>query len=496
MVSVVATPDPTTGSMLVQVEQTIARDLFTRVVAGGWGNATTGQAWTVTGGAAGDYSVSGTSGVVSNGTVNVARLTHYDTLSVDHDTTVAWTTPLTNPLTSDFATGVMVRYTDASNYYFGHLSIAAGGTSVTFRLRKRVLATNTDLTADFTLPTAHVVGSTYMIRTAVCGTQLKGKAWLSTVAEPDWMWTVNDFDLTTGTRTGTRSILGAGLTNPLPVIWSFDNLVTIVSQPFRLYRIVGGVYSEVRGSPGNSNPQTAAADTATATFWDNEGPFNVSTTYALRSNCTAVDLATSTPVTLDSDFGWLRDPVDPSRNMEIARFSFFDPCVDEEALVFSGLGNPEYENSSGIFPVIDAERPRVVSQTRKNYASALALTSFSLNDIINLEDLYRPGTILSLSLPTTFGWAIRTSGTDYIVIGNIQQSYIGVDQELTARSWTMPFWLTGPPADTSEGGTGGNGIGGGDATYDVLAASVIGTTYNSLTAAGFTYNQIAAGTGY
>jgi hypothetical protein len=346
------------------------------------------------------------------------------------------------------------------------------------------------------LPVTHAGNAQYFMRLAVCGTSIKFKAWSTLVAEPDWVISTNDWDLTTGTRTGTRSLFNVGVTNPMPFPWTFDNMVTIVGQPFRLYRIVGGEYTEVRGSPSNSNQQTAAAATATATFWDNEGPFNVSTTYAIRSNCTDVDLATSTPVTLDADFGWLRDPTDPSRNIEIAQFSFFDPCVDEEAVVFSGLGGYAYANASGIFPIIDAQRVRTVAQTRKRYATSLSLTSFSLDDIINLEDLYAPGTVLALSLPTSFGWGLRTSGTDYVVIGDIESSYLGVDQELSVRIWTMPMWLTGPPADTSEGGTGGNGIGGGDATYDVLRVSVLGTTYNSLTASALTYDQVAAGTGY
>src|SRR5687767_16032596 len=93
MVAVTATPDPTTGTMLIQVEQTIMRDLFTRVVAGGWGNATTGQAWANTGGVAGDYSATGTEGQVSNGSLNVARTTTVDTPTNDHDLDIRWHPP-------------------------------------------------------------------------------------------------------------------------------------------------------------------------------------------------------------------------------------------------------------------------------------------------------------------------------------------------------------------------------------------------------------------
>lgn len=496
MVAITATPDPVTGSTLVQVEQSLGRDLFTRVVAGGWGSLTTGQAWTTTGGAAGDYSVSGTVGVVSNATLNVARIVTYDTLFNDHDTAIDWNTPLTIPTGSDFAAAVMVRYTDTANYYFGHLSIAAGGASVTFRLRKRVLGVNSDISADYVLPVTHVGTNTYRIRVAVCGNQIKGKAWVSTVAEPDWVLTATDSDLTTGTRSGTRSILGSAVSNPLPVAWSFDNMVTIIGQPVRVFRNVNGEATEMRGSPLNTNKETAAAASATATLWDNEGPFNVSTTYSLRGACSDTDVVTSAPVTLTSDFGWLRDPVDPTRNIPISEYAVYDPCEDVDVVVFTGLGDPSYENSSGIYDLIDARRPTTISQTRKNYASSLTLTSFSTDDLIRLEDIYDPGRILVLSLPVEYGWAMRTSGTDYITIGDIEQAHIGRDQRVTVRQWSMPFRLSEAPPDPSDPGTGGNGIGGGGATYDDLAASALGLTYNSLTASALTYDQVAAGTGY
>lgn len=496
MVAVTATADPTTGSTLVQIEQTLARDLFTRVVAGGWGNATTGQAWANTGGVAGDYSVTGTEGQVSNGTLTNQRITTLDTLSTDHDFTIQWHTPsaVTPTGTGSWSGSALARFTDASNFYFASVDIAPGGV-LTLYIRKRVLAVTTDLTS-VVMTGTHTANQIYGIRIAVCGSQIKAKAWNITTTEPDWMLTVNDFDLTTGTRVGQRSFINTGSTNVLPLLWQWDNAVAIIGQPVRLYRVVNGEYSEVRGSPGSTNQQSAVAASATATYWDNEGPFNVSTTYVLRSNCSATDQATSAPVTLTSDFGWLRDPTDPTRNIELTEDAFFDPCEVEDVVVFSGLGNPVYASGSGVFDIIDSPRPSTVSQTRKNHASSITLTSFSLDDILDLEDIFAPGTILALSLPTTYGWAQRTSGTDYITIGDIEQAYIGVDQRLTCRVWSVPFRLSYAPPDPTEGGTGGNGLGGGGATYDDLAASALGTTYNTVIASGETYDQVAAGVGY
>lgn len=496
MTTLTATADPTTGTVRVDVEQTIARDLFTRVVAGGWGNATTGQAWTFGGGVAGDYSVNGTQGVMSISTVNAVRRQTFSTGFSDHDITMAVTVP-TVALTAGIEPAVLFRLTDANNYYYASLNIQPSGT-VTLQIKKRVLSANGTVNGTFVLPFTHVAGTTYLIRASACGSTLKAKAWVSTVVEPDWMIDTSDFDLPTGTLAGARGFLEAGNTNVLPYLLNWDNMVTITGQPVRLYRVdFNGVRTEVRGSPLITEPGTAAAATATATMWDNESPFDQVMTYIMTSDCSTTTVIQSNTYLLDSDDdGWLRDPVDPTRNIRIVMDDFFDECVDADVVVFSGMDTKQFTNASGVFDIIDDRRPVTVSQTRKNYASVLRLTSFSLDDIDALEDIFDPGRILLLSLPTVYGWAHRNYGTDYITCFNIDQDFLGVDQRVSARAWTIPFRLSYAPPNITDDGAGGNGIGGGGATYDDLAASVIGATYNSLTASGFTYAQIRQGTGY
>jgi hypothetical protein len=495
MATVVATPDPATGTVLVQVEQTTLRDLFTRVVASSWQNATTGQAWIASGGVSGNYNVNGTQGTHTMTTVNVAR--HSWTIPqaglTDHVFFIQVTVPVL-ALTQPIQESAMARFASVSNYYFAEVSFAPSTDIATLNLRKNVLGVITTL-ASVVLPQVHAVGATWNIGISACGSTIKAKAWRSTVAEPEWLLSVNDFDLTTGDGVGARSFLVTGNTNASPIM-AFDNAYAYISDELSLYRVTPDlVETQVLGSPFSTNAPTAAANSATATLWDPAAPFDVNVFYRLYSDCGSLAV-TSNTVLLDADgFGWLRDPSNPSRNIAISLDAFFDPCVDEDVVVFSGLGDPQYASASGVYDIVDAQRPNTVSQTRKNYASSLALTSFSLDDIINLEDLYAPGTILSLTLPTSYGWALRTFGTDWITIGDIQQSYIGRDQELTARGWSMPFRLSPPPPNLG-GGNGGNGVGGGGATYDDLAASVIGTTYNTLTASGNTFDQVAAGTGY
>lgn len=498
MASLVATTDPTTGTVGVDVEQTVLRDLFTRVVAGGWGSATTGQAWTTSGGAAGDYSVTGTRGQVSLTSVNVSRRTQAGGQWKDVDVKASLF-PGVVALGASFSMSLMLRRDSvANNEYSASVDFGLLGVA-TITIRRNLAGVVTTL-GTAVLPFTYAAGSQVVLRFAACGTGLMAKAWLSTVSEPtSWSVTLADPALpnTATMQIGTRSILNTGNTNVLPVNVQYDEMSACYGFPLRLFRVTpDGVESEVRGSPFNTEDATAAAATATATMWDNEAPFDVDIFYRLYSNCGTL-LETSNTVNLASGGdGWLRDPSNPSLNLRITMDAFFDECVDVDTIVFSGLGSREYANASGQFDIIDDRRPVTVSQIRKNYASQLTLTSFTLDDVDGLEDILDAGTILLLSLPTVYGWAHRSYGSDYITVGDVSQQVIGVDQQVTTRVWSLPFSLSYAPVDTSTGGTGGNGIGGGGATYDDLAASVLGTTYNSLTASAETYLQVAQGVGY
>lgn len=496
MATLVATTDPTTGTIRVDAEQTIARDTFTRVVVNSWGSADTGQAYTHFGAAAA-FQVNGTTGQHIHTATNTGRTSVLDTNSTDQWIRMDVSVPALASGTALLAYAVG-RFTDADNFYMARVGWTTGAT-ITITLRKRVLAVETNLVS-LTVPNlTHVAGTVYTVEFQVNCHDLKAKLWQTNLNNPpDWQVEASDFDLTSGDFAGARSVLDVGSTNVTPFTYSFDNLSVAIGQPIRIWRVTtDGVRTEMRGSPVNTLDMSASANTATATMWDNEAPFDTNVFYEMTSACDTDVLATSNTVNLSSGGdGWLRDPVDPTRNLRISMDGSFDDCVDQDVLVFSGLGSRVYENASGVFDHIDAARPITVSQTRKNYASVLSLTSFSLDDIDGVEDILADGRVLSLSLPMTYGWAHRTFGTDHITIFDVTQSLFGVDQGVTARAWEIPFRLSDPPVDTSAGGTGGNGIGGGDATYDALAASALGVTYANLTASGQTYLQVAQGVGY
>lgn len=74
----------TTVGTTTEYGTTAVTDTFTRTVSNGWGNATTGQAWTTTGGTAANYSVNGTQGVMAVTAVDVERTATLPTTWADY----------------------------------------------------------------------------------------------------------------------------------------------------------------------------------------------------------------------------------------------------------------------------------------------------------------------------------------------------------------------------------------------------------------------------
>lgn len=498
MATAVATTDPATGTVLVTVEQTIIRDLFTRVVASGWGNATSGGTWTVSGTAA-NFSVTGTRGQIALTPVNTAHRTQIGTGWADTDQTMTLI-PGVVALGGNIEMGLISRRDSGTNTEYQAM-VAFGLLGVATLILRRNLAGTLTTLASVTLPFTYTNTSQVRIRFMTCGQNLMAKAWLSTTSQPAaWNATAVDGSITSlaiNKQVGTRATLMSTNTNPLPVNVQFDDYAVSYGQPLHMYRITpDNVSTEVRGSPFFTDEATAAADTATAVIWDGEAPFETNIQYHVYTDCGTFAFGSNVVNLDDGGTGWLRDPQDPTRNLRISLEGDYDDCVDQDIIVFSGFGDREYESASGIFDVIDARRPITISQTRKNYGSSLTLTSFSLDDVDLLEDILQDGQILLLSLPVIYGFGHRTYGSDYVTFFDAQAGVPGVDQRVTARGWLVPFRLSDAPPDADEDQTGGNGIGGGGATYDELAASALGTTYTNLQLSGETFFQVASGVGY
>jgi hypothetical protein len=199
-------------------------DTFTRTVAGGWGTADTGQAWTVATGPPAEFSVNGSMGIHTHTTLNTL-----------HATTIPWgqanVTMRARFSVSAVPTGVggndlhfMLRRGDAGNFYSARVFTGTTG-SLMISLRKFVGGAETQLvsaTPGFT----YVADAVYAVRFSVQGSALMAKVWPAASPEPAaWQVTTTDTDLTGPGAVGMRTLVRAAQTNPLPIIFRFDDLV-------------------------------------------------------------------------------------------------------------------------------------------------------------------------------------------------------------------------------------------------------------------------------
>lgn len=200
-------------------------DTFTRTVSDGWGSSDSGLAWTNVGGANSNYSVNGTQGVHSVS----ALATDYSTIlpvnlaDIDFKGSVSLNFLPTGA--SVFAS-FRARYTDASNFYRARIEIATTGVMV-LQLMKDVAGVITSIGASANLTGTYAANDTINVRFQLNGTTIRAKAWKSTSLEPnDWMATVTDASLSAAGSISVNSLAGASTSNPLPVLFRYDNFST------------------------------------------------------------------------------------------------------------------------------------------------------------------------------------------------------------------------------------------------------------------------------
>ena len=495
MASIVATPDPTTGSVLVELDRQLVIDDFNRVVAlGSWGSTSgPGGAYTLVGGTiATDYQVNGTRGqMILNTTATVRRAFLLSGLT-DMDVMVRTIVPVA-PTGAPIDMRVMLRGVGAEGYVI-RLRLNINTTAALSIQYRDPVGNILPLTDEVLIPGLTVTASNdVMIQATISGDLIRARAWDSASAEPQtWLVMARDTRVIAG-HVELSAARNTGNTNGVVTV-SFDDFSVLASvEPLNLWRVTpDGAQTLVRGSSFfTQNPA------GTAVIWDNEAPFDIDIFYVLKSSDSVTATVTSNTVNLTSGGdAWLRDPYDPGKNLIIeVSGDPFDYCDDTPRIMFADLQSKSYDSASGVFEIIDAQRPETVAQVRKRYGSTLYLSSKEAGDVEAIEAIIAGGYPLLLSLPVVYQFGLPT-GSDWITVLTVSSDPPGVDRRLPARNWTLPFRLSDPAADTGTGNTGGNGVGGGDATYNALAASVIGATYNSLTATGFTYDDIAAGVGY
>ncbi|MFE4548275.1 hypothetical protein [Streptomyces sp. NPDC056785] len=212
-------------------------DAFGRTVSNGWGNADSGQAWSVIGTAA-NFAVGSGVGSVTLPATSSPRDTLAPAPAADVDVYVDVATSALATGSSLFA-GLAVRMVDDNNNYHVRVDFPTSA-AIGLSVRKRVGGTETQLGA-YNPVLTHVAGTFYRVRLQIVGSTLRARMWAVTDPEPNlWGVEVTDTALTAAANVGTRSVSNAGNTNSNPVI-RYDNFAVINPQRWTVSRSSNGV---------------------------------------------------------------------------------------------------------------------------------------------------------------------------------------------------------------------------------------------------------------
>jgi len=193
-ITATSTPTPTpTGTVL-------ATDTFQRANQALWGTASDGQSWGGDANTLSNFSISGTTGHVSNtgGASYSAVLGPSATNAV-----VSVTGSLSSFSNSNF--GAVLRWTDGNNWYKAYID----GSNLI--IQKKLNGTTTILSSK---PFAATANTAYSIQFQVVGSTLSANVWPASGSEPSgWMASATDSSLTSGwcgmrflTQAGTATI--------------------------------------------------------------------------------------------------------------------------------------------------------------------------------------------------------------------------------------------------------------------------------------------------
>jgi hypothetical protein len=226
------------GARVTHATASAVHDSFTRSETNSWGTADSGQTWTNTGTAAGNFDVDGAEGTHTLTAVNSAHRSSVPAPSADFDIYVDIATDALAAGGALYA-GPMARYTDVNNLYVARLAFSTTQT-VTLVIFKRVAAAQTNLVS-FTTRLTHVAGTFVRVRFQGFGTALKAKVWEASELEPGpWQAEVTDSSLTGAASLGCWSLADAANTNTNPVV-SFDNFDLATPQTYTVTRSQNGV---------------------------------------------------------------------------------------------------------------------------------------------------------------------------------------------------------------------------------------------------------------
>lgn len=215
-----------------------ASDSFARTVAGDWGTADSGQAWTTAGGTSSSFSVTGGTATMAMST----NATHRTQLAIpplaDVDLAVTLV-PSVLAAGAAYTAGLVLRQLSASDYY--HVRAIAFGSpyQMGLWLTRVTAAGQTDVASVYV--GTYSAGQPWRLRGRITGSRLQAKLWPAGAEEPvAWQVEGTDTALSGPGLVGLRAYPSAANTNTKPLAIGYRDL-TSGEQLFTVQRSVNGV---------------------------------------------------------------------------------------------------------------------------------------------------------------------------------------------------------------------------------------------------------------
>lgn len=400
-------------------------DNFNRApVAAGWGTSTSGCLWATSGGAAAQFSATGTVGrMAANTTANSFQQTL--PLSLLNATVYGDVTVSALALTQTFNAAVMTRWQDGSNYYQFVITYTTSGT-VQVSIRSVVAGVLTTLAGPTTLPGVTYAAGTKLNFKAVTLVTFQGfTVWNAGLVEPAVQVFAINGALPAAGRPGLRALLDAGNTNGT-VNFDFDNI--------RAY-----------DSVAVDNFQTVA----------------------------------SAEVELAAGNLWLKNPLQPCGDLSLLTCGSANVynCEDPDArqIVFSQMAEESFAaNTVNLLPV-NRRRPIPTYRERRDIESTLTLVTRTFADRDALRESLRPGYPLLFQAPSQYGIADR-----YMSIGTVTESRGLPDHRFQPRVVQLPHVVVDRPEGSVDGVCGARVRDLCDIYSSWDAITAVGLTYEEL----------------
>lgn len=395
------------------------RDTFSRIVASSWGSPDLGPPWAITGTAT-QYYVTGQQGVHAVAAAGTGTVSHLPISLSDVDFRIMIQNGVV-PSGGGFEYHARVRHVSDNDFTDARLFPGTGNT-MTIAVRQRVGGVETSspfLVVDNVAATSRV-----WLRVKTMGPFLAAKAWNVLLPEPaSWRVQMLTSHLSAG-AVQVRTVLSGGVTNPMPVVISYDNMSIAADLDAPLDQ----VYHTTTCSQ--------------LMLWDFEAPMDTPVQYRVTAEPSGETVTSAACVFASGGNPWLIDPLSPCHNIKLAPCR--TSCPPADAVIWIGHEQEQYAAVSAQFEVAGKSRPIEISQIRRDAVTVVHFATLTCAARDKLLDLTRPGTPVFIPRFDEVCWPGR-----YLGLGDHAVIPLSRDLRRTERLHSLPAVVVeAPPGPT------------------------------------------------